>query len=139
MPTNFIERKYSVIFDEYSKKCFIKDFQKKHKGNWPVTERSIIESLERIANLSKTEHLDVICRSNKETFIAKYDFKIAGTKKSSKKSGDRCILEICNETFCVKVLLVYGKNHISRSKGQETLWWKGIIGSVFDLCCSAKQ
>ncbi len=135
MKRHFISQKYSVIFDDYAERCYIKDFSKKHKGHWGPTRQSINDALERIANLSNTSHLDVICVSNKDTIIAKYDFKIAKTNVSAKSSGNRCIVEVCNEKLEVRVLLVYSKNHIDRPDKQETLWWKEHIVSCANLCC----
>jgi hypothetical protein len=135
MKQNFINHKYSVIFDEYTEKHFIKDFEKKYKNAWIITKLSITDSLERIYNLSETALVDVICPSNCQTFLAKFDFKVANTKESAKTGGNRCILEICNKTLMVKVLLVYSKYHIGRSKNQETLWWKEKITDNFNLCC----
>ena len=136
MRQDFINQKYSVIFDEYSHKHFYKDFKKKYLNTWDVTKLSIIESLERIYNLSGTDLVDVICRSNCDTFLVKFDFKIANSNKSAKTSGNRCILEVCNKNLKIRILLVYGKQHIDRPKNQETLWWKEKVKDNFNLFCS---
>jgi hypothetical protein len=136
MRQHFINQKYSVVFDECAEKCYIREFARKHKKNWDVTRQSINDSLERIANLSGTTCLDVICASNKDTCLAKYDFKIAKTNVSAKTSGNRCILEVCNKKMEVRVHLVYSKEHISRSSGQETLWWKEHLNTSCSLSCA---
>lgn len=136
MKQNFINRKYSVLFDEYTERHFIKDFEKKYKNAWGITRLSITDSLERIYNLSGTALIDVICVSNCKTFLVKFDFKVANTKESAKTGGNRCILEVCNNTLRVKVLLVYAKYHIDRADHQETLWWKEKINDNFSLCCN---
>lgn len=136
MRQHFIDQKYSVVFDEYTEKCYIKEFRKKYKKRWEVTELSIKEALERISKLSGTNRIDVICTSNRGTFLAKYDFKIAKTDVSAKGSGNRCILEVCNESMEVRVLLVYCKDDIGRSDGQETLWWKEHVSSSMDIYCA---
>ena len=131
----FINQKYSVIFDEYAEKHYIKDFEKKYKTRWEITRQSIIDTLERLANLVETNYLDVICNSNSSSCLAKFDFKIAKTNVSPKTSGNRCILEICNQKPEVRVLLVYCKDHIDRPTGQETVWWKEIVKNQFGLDC----
>jgi hypothetical protein len=135
MRQNFINQKYSVEFDNFTERNYIKDFEKKYKGAWDATKLSIVDSLERIYNLSGTKLIDVICISNCNTFLTKFDFKVANTKESAKTGGNRCILEVCNKNLKIKILLVYGKYHISRSDGQETLWWKEKILENFNLCC----
>jgi hypothetical protein len=136
MRPHFISQKYSVKFDEYAEKRFIKDFKKKYKGNWDATRLSIEDTLVRIANLEGGNQLDIICTSVAGTYLVKFDFKVAKTNMSAKTSGNRCILEVCNQTFKVNVLLVYCKDHIGRSDGQETLWWKEEIENQYNLCCA---
>jgi hypothetical protein len=135
MRQHFIDSKYSVVFAEYAERHFIKDFEKKYKKNWDATRQSIVDALERISKLSGTNYLDFVCPSNKETFLAKFDFKVAKTNVSAKTSGNRCILEVCNKKLEVKILLVYCKDHIDRSSKQETLWWLEHIGTGHSLCC----
>lgn len=135
MRKNFINEKYKVDFTEFSKKNFIKKFQKKYGKSWEPTEQSIQETLERIANLSGTNYISYICKTNRDTFLVKFEFKVAKTKTSAKKSGNRCILEVCNDKLKINILLVYCKSDISRRDGQETLWWKELVSSEFDLTC----
>lgn len=134
MRQHFTDCKYSVVFSDYAEKNYTKDFEKKYKKHWDVTRESIITTLERISNLSGTKLIDFICISNKDTCLVKFDFKVAKTNKSAKTSGNRCILEVCNRTFSVRVLLIYSKEHISRD-GKETLWWKEHISTSCNLCC----
>ena len=135
MRQNFIDVKYSVIFDDYTARYYIRDFERKYKERWDVTRKSIEETLERIARLSGTNTIDVICPSNKDTFLVKFEFKVAKTDVSAKSSGNRCILEVCNNKMQVRVLLVYCKDHIERN-GKETLWWMEHVSSGFGLSCS---
>ncbi len=136
MQPNYINKKYCVVFDNYAAKHYEKDFRKKHKGAWAVTKQSIKSSLERIANLDGLGVLDTICKTNMGTFLLKFDFAVAKSKVSSKSSGNRCILEVCNEKCSVKIILIYCKHHISRADGQETLWWKEKVGDEFGLFCA---
>lgn len=136
MKQHFIDVKYSVIFDEYTRKCYVKDFEKKYKGRWDTTKKSIEETLERIARLIGTNTIDIICSTSKDTFLVKFEFKIAKTDVSAKASGNRCILEVCNRKKEVRVLLIYCKDHIER-QGKETLWWLEHVGSEFGLACTS--
>src|SRR5690348_13260552 len=111
MRQHFIDAKYSVVFDDYTEKHYIRDFEKKYKGRWDATRESIEQALERIARLSGTNTVDLICPSNRDTFLVKFEFKIAKTNVSAKASGNRCILEVCNKKMEVRVLLVYCKDH----------------------------
>lgn len=135
MKQHFINQKYVVVFEEYAEKHYIKDFEKKHKVNWDVTRQSIQDYLERIANLSGTSVLDLICNSNRDVLLVKYDFKVAKTNVSPKTSGNRCILGVCNKKLEVRVLLVYCKDHVDRSAKQETLWWKEHVFTEFGISC----
>ena len=136
MRQHFINQKYTVIFDEYSERHFIKDFEKKYKTNWDITRKSIKECLELIYNLSGTSCIDLICASNKNTILVKYDFRVAKTNTSSKSSGNRCIIEVNNSKLEVRILLVYGKCHLDCPRTQETIWWKEALNNNFKLCCS---
>jgi hypothetical protein len=126
-------QKYQVVFEEYAEQHYIKDFEKKYKTHWSVTRRSIADALERITNLEGTSRLDFIYKSNRETYLFKFDFKIAKTDFSPKTSGNRCIVEVYNQKLEVKVLLVYAKNHIDRPDGQETMWWRGHVENTFNI------
>jgi hypothetical protein len=133
MPPQFSDALYKVSFDPYAEKHFIKDFKKSYGKRWDNTRESICFSLGRLSNLEGRKLIDKIGPSNNGTIIAKYDFKVDKTEKSAKTSGDRCVIEICNDEMTVKILLVYGKNHITRSRDQETVWWKEIIKDQFGI------
>lgn len=125
-----------VVFHDYAEKHYIGDFSKKYKAHWDATRQSIKDALERISNLSGMSCLDFICKSNNNTYLVKYDFRVAKTNVSSKTSGNRCILEVCNGKLEVSVLLVYCKDHVTRSNKQETIWWKEHLKGSFNLCCA---
>ena len=40
-------------------------------------------------------------------YLVKYDFKIAGTKESTKSSGNRCIVYIDIQTNYLEILYIY--------------------------------
>jgi len=135
MQPNYIKQKYLVRFEDYTIKHYEKDFKKKYKRAWPATKESIIETLERISNLNGLNIIDYICKSNKNTYLLKFDFAIAQNHISPKASGHRCIISVCNESLTVTIILIYSKHNIERSGGQETIWWKNKIKDEFGLVC----
>lgn len=116
---------YSVQIEGFAERHFIKNFEKKYKSQWDVTLRSIIFGLERIDNLLKTDKASIILGDDNIKII-KSEFKIAGSKESTKTSGDRCIVAWHKKDGMVFVLLVYGKTDLS-SKNKETNEWKNLI------------
>lgn len=122
--------RYSVIFDDYTDRHFIKAFKKKHSERiWLVTENAIRAAC---ANFEETILLDQCDLINQleNLQLCKLDFAVAGTGKSPKKSGNRIILIADTENKTVTILLVYHKSDIVKSGG-ETLAWKKIIVENF--------
>ena len=131
------QRKYKVIFEDYTNRHFVKNFRRKYRSKWDRTEESIIFVCEHIQNMLQTNRADLI--STRGNFrLVKLDFAIFGLKISPKSSGNRCILLLDDETGVVRVLLVYSKNDITTVN--ETQEWKRIIknqykevGEIFGL------
>lgn len=131
------QHKYNVVFEEYTKRHFIKNFEKKYKSKWNKTQDDIIFVCEHIENMLLTKRADLISVAENSRLV-KLDFAIFGLKVSPKSSGNRCILFLDDEIKIVKVLLVYSKNDISTNN--ETQAWKNIVKSqyselaeIFDL------
>ena len=131
------QHKYKVVFEDYSKRHFIKNFEKKYKSRWTKTQDDIIFVCEHVENMLLTKRADLISVADNYRLV-KLDFAIFGLKISPKSSGNRCILLLDDDMRTVKVLLVYSKNDISTHN--ETLEWKNIIrnqypsvGEIFDL------
>lgn len=122
------QHKYNVVFEEYTKRHFIKNFEKKYKSKWNKTQDDIIFVCEHIENMLLTKRADLISVSENSRLV-KLDFAIFGLKVSPKSSGNRCILFLDDEIKIVKVLLVYSKNDISTNN--ETQAWKNIIKSQY--------
>lgn len=120
----------SVKFASYALKHYLADFKKKYKGKqWDLTELSIKEDLSRLRMINNTtqlsEQIDELKYSN-NMWLAKYDFKIAGTKQSTKSSGNRCILFIDNDKNSIDILLIYNKNNLPKNK-KETKYIMDVI------------
>ena len=120
--------KYDVIFEEYTRRHFIKAFEKAYKNRWGDTMEYIVFMCEHIDTMLQTKRADFITGfGNKK--IVKLDFAINGLKISPKSSGNRCILLVDDDSKKVSVLLVYSKNDIP-TKG-ETAAWKRIIKNEY--------
>jgi len=115
---------YSVIVADYAKRHYLKNFRKKYKGVWEVTWRAVVEELKRLDSLFETSIAEtIIDKSNIK--IVKIEFRVAGTNKSRKSSGNRSIVAVHKDTSTVCVLLVYHKNDLGSSN--ETAQWKKIV------------
>ena len=131
------QHKYNVVFEEYTKRHFIKNFEKKYKSKWNKTQDNIIFVCEHIENMLFTKRADLISIAENSRLV-KLDFAIFGLKVSPKSSGNRCILFLDDDIKLVRVLLVYSKNDIPTNN--ETQAWKNIVKSqyselaeIFDL------
>ena len=116
--------KYEVVFEPFTKRHFIKSFEKKYKSKWDFTLKSLEEEFEQIDLLFSKSVAETIIDCN-GIKICKTEFKIAGSNKSRHGSGNRCIAAIHKDTSVVNVLLVYHKNDLGN--GNETAKWKQII------------
>ena len=131
------QHKYKVVFEDFTKRHFIKNFEKKSKSQWNKTQEDIIFVCEHIENMLLTKRADLISVAD-NCRLVKLDFAIFGIKISPKASGNRCILFLDDDMGIVKILLVYSKNDISAHN--ETQEWKNIIkaqypsiGEIFNL------
>lgn len=116
------DKLFSVFYEEYAKRHYLNKFQKKYKGNiWDYTEDSIKQDLARLRmknnTTQKSSQIDELKYKNNK-WLAKYDFKIAGSKESTKTSGNRCIVYIDNDKDLIKILLIYNKNDLPKNKNE---------------------
>ncbi|MBP6866570.1 MAG: hypothetical protein KBC12_03465 [Candidatus Pacebacteria bacterium] len=119
-----MEPNFSVQFEDFTERYFIKSFAKKYKNNWELTRRAIIEMLERIDSLLLTDKAETITDIGNIKII-KTKFRVFGTNESAKTSGNRCIVSADYTKREVRVLLVYGKTDLSGHN--ETAEWQKII------------
>lgn len=121
---------YGVIFSEYAKTHFLKEFKKKYKGKvWDYTELSLRQDLSRLSmENNKTQYSSQVdeLKYKNPFYIVKYDFKIAGTKESTKTSGNRCICHIDSITKIITILLIYNKNDLPKNQGETEYIFKTI-------------
>ncbi len=116
--------RYTVATEHFAERHFIKNFKKKYKTAWDITWRAMIEEFKRTDALFDTSIVETIIDVD-NIKIVKTEFRIAGSKKSRKSSGNRCIVAVHRDTRMVYVLLVYHKNDLGGSN--ETARWKQII------------
>lgn len=121
-----IER-FNVYFSHFAVLHFLKKFRKKYKGKiWEATERSILYDLARINNnLQLTQQVDEL-KSDGKRWLFKYDFAIAKSGKSPKKSGNRCICLLDMEKRDIAVLAIYAKDDLPKNMG-ETQWIRDVV------------
>lgn len=120
-----MESNYFVKIEAFAEKHFIKSFEKKYKKHWDFTLRAITFELERIDNLLQTDKAEVMIDSD-NVKIVKTRFKLAGSRESTKTSGNRCIVAWHKKDKFVSILLVYNKTDLS-SSNKETGEWKKLI------------
>jgi hypothetical protein len=116
--------KYSVIFETFTQRYFIKTFSKKYKNAWNSTYKALILEFSLFDLLFQKQIAEIIIDSA-TVKICKTEFKIVGTKDSRHGSGNRCIVALYKEISKASVLLVYHKNDLRH--GNETSEWKKII------------
>ncbi len=107
---------------EFAKNHYLKKFIKNYKGKqWQYTEDSIFQDLSRLGlKNNKTQQLsqidELVYKDNH--WIAKYDFRIAGTTQSTKTSGNRAIIHIDAKRMCIEILLIYNKTDLPKNKNE---------------------
>lgn len=121
-------QKYTVIFSDFAEKYYIKSFKKKYKTAWDKTESALYTQYTYFDFLFQKSVAETIINKD-NILICKTEFSIAGSQKSPKSSGNRCIIAIDKDIKTVYVLLVYAKTDIRGD--HETHWWKGIIKSNY--------
>ena len=110
---------YKVIVGDYAKSHFIKSFEKTYKQYWDSTFSFIEQSLQNLNAISKYDTFKTIREYDEwGKYLAKYKFKIDGSKKSAKESWNRAIIYIDNNKLEVIILLVYAKNDKKWKKKQ---------------------
>ena len=121
---------FNVSFTTFACSHYLKNFVKSYKGRqWDLTEKSIKEDLSRLRMPNnKTQYTGQIdeLKHKDDYWLAKYDFRVAKTKESTKSSGNRCVVSIDNSKDLIKFLLkliltvsyknIYYSNHKSDNR-----------------------
>lgn len=120
---------FQVYFSDYSKNHFLKKFKKKYPGKqWQLTEESIRQDLSRInfSDLQTSQQIDELWW-DKTIWTFKYDFRIAGTKESTKSSGNRLVGVIDVKKNLIEIVIIYNKTDLP-SNVSETQYIRKIAG-----------
>ena len=120
---------FQVYFSDYSKNHFFKKFKKKYPGKqWQLTEESIRQDLSRInfSDLQTSQQIDELWW-DKTIWTFKYDFRIAGTKESTKSSGNRLVGVIDVKKNLIEIVVIYNKTDLP-SNVSETQYIRKIAG-----------
>lgn len=125
---------FRIDFSVFSKHHYLKYFEKKYsKKAWDITTESIIQDLSRIrtsvSDLQKTMQVDELWHG-KDCWIFKYDFRVAGTKTSTKASGNRVIAFLDLSNNFIEILTIYDKGCLPKNK-PETTFIEGVIKEEF--------
>ena len=121
---------YQVLFSQYAQRHFIKDFAKKYKGRrWLVTQTSILQDLKRLRFLQQTQQVDELMY-HQRCWLFKYDFAVAQTNISPKRSGNRCLVFLDSLRYIQTVLLVYNKSKLPKNQA-ETIYLKQLVKTEF--------
>lgn len=115
---------YTVLFELFTERHFIKSFAKKYKGAWDFSFKSLYQEFEQIDLLFLKNTAETIVDS-KDIKICKTEFRVHGTQESRHASGNRCVVAIHKNINKVCVLLVYNKNDLDGNN--ETASWKKLI------------
>lgn len=114
---------FRIVFSDFSKRNFLKMFEKKYPQKaWSCTVESIIQDLSRIrtsvSDLQKTMQVDELWH-NGDYWIFKYDFRVAGTKTSTKASGNRIIAFLDSEKSYIEILTIYHKGYLPKNQSEN--------------------
>ena len=126
--------KYSVNIEKYAERHFIKSFEKKYRRAWDITINTLIREFQSFDVLLSRSIAEIVTETS-SIKICKVEFKIAGTNKSRRGSGNRCIVAIHKDISLVKVLLVYHKNDLGGRN--ETVKWKQIVKNNYPNYCES--
>lgn len=111
---------YRVIFSDYSNRHYIKRFAKAYKGKrWMITQDSIFQDLKRVRELQLTQQVDQLKYANKR-WLFKYDFAVAQSNISPKKSGNRCLVFLDSTRYQATILLLYGKDDLPKNQSETS-------------------
>lgn len=123
---------YRVLFEDFAKRHYVKDFEKKYKNSWLVTQKAIVVEFRNIDMLLQSGRTNppIHCANMNSELIIKHEFVVAGRRESRKSSGCRLIAYVNHNEKVVRILLVYHKDHLGKS-GSETSVWEKMIKAEF--------
>lgn len=119
--------RYSVIFETFTEKHFIKDFIKKYSPKvWAIVEEVLRGRLQNSELALQKDFMETIVQKDSLLLCKILSIQVPGQHTSGRKSGYRAIVTINTVTKTVHVLLFYHKNNVRKNQA-ETVWWKGVV------------
>ena len=117
---------YRIFFSPYAQRHYMKRFEKDYKGRrWAVTKDSIYQDLKRVHAIQQSQQVKEL-RSSEGCKLFKYEFSVAQSGVSSKKSGNRCVIFLDETKHRQDILFMYGKGDIPKNMGETQFILKTI-------------
>ncbi len=115
---------YVPHLEPFAERHFVSSFSKKYKSAWDVTWKGLLDEFKNFDVLIAKSNATTIVHSERVK-VFKVDFRVHGTEKSRRGSGNRYIVALHADTADARILLVYCKTDVRGSR--ETDWWKGLV------------
>ncbi len=124
---------YRIFFSEYAQNHYINRFEKNYRGKrWVITQDSIFQDLKRVHSMQLSQQVDEL-KHGEGCKLFKYDFAVAQSNISPKKSGNRCIVFLDTKSHRQDVLLVYSKNDLPKNMSETQYIYKTVAEHFRDL------
>lgn len=124
---------YRIFFTDFAQRYHIKRFAKDYKGKrWTVTLDSIFQDLKRIHSMQMTQQVDEL-KSGESCKLFKYDFAIAQSGISPRKSGNRCTIFLDAKLHRQDVLFMYGKGDLPKNMGETQFIYQVVQDNFSDI------
>ena len=125
---------FRVVYNDFAKRHFLKNFEKKYKGKlWKLTETGYLSDLARLGLVESptqfSQQIDELWREGNK-WIFKYDFRIFGSKVSSKAAGNRIVGVLDADKGEIEIFLIYNKTDLPKNTA-ETEYIKGVYGEIY--------
>ena len=109
---------YVPHHEPFAERHFVSSFSKKYKSAWDVTWKGLLDEFKNFDVLIAKSNATTIVHSERVK-VFKVDFRVHGTEKSRRGSGNRYIVA-CTQTCD---LFLYTARPM---RSRETDWWKGL-------------
>lgn len=124
---------YRIFFTAYAERYHIKRFAKDYKDKrWIITQDSIFQDLKRVHSMQMSQQVDEL-KSGEDCKLFKYDFAVAQSGVSPKKSGNRCVVFLDTARHRQDVLMVYNKNDLPKNMSETQYIYKTVQDNFSSL------
>ena len=124
-----------VAYHEFAERHFLKSFKKKYRGRtWILTEEAFIRKLARIGivgdAIQSSQQIDELWKEENR-WVFKYDFRVFGTKVSSKTAGNRIVGVLDLDNGEIEIFLIYHKSDLPKNTA-ETEYIKSVYMDLYN-------